>query len=177
MRTNLFLKEFIYLLLERGEGRKKQRERNIHVWGKYQLVASHTPRLRIGPATQACVLTGSRTSNLLVQRPALNPLSHTSQGPWKWILVHVFVRFNILIKSQIRKNPKSHYLLGNEVTNEVHGVEEVPAPCRDMKNERFFSSCRSQSLVGKACVFAVRILTLPLTSFVTLSKVCERSQS
>ena len=32
------------------------------------------------PATQACVLTGNRTDNPLVHRPALNPLSHTSQG-------------------------------------------------------------------------------------------------
>ena len=32
-----FLKDFIYLLLERGKGREKERERNIHVWD----VASH----------------------------------------------------------------------------------------------------------------------------------------
>ena len=38
------------------------------------------------PATQACALTGNRTSNALVHRPALNPLSHTSQG-WKWTLL------------------------------------------------------------------------------------------
>ena len=28
----LFKKDFIYLFLERGEGEKKERERNIHVW-------------------------------------------------------------------------------------------------------------------------------------------------
>ena len=27
-----FLKDFIYLFLERGEGREKERERNINVW-------------------------------------------------------------------------------------------------------------------------------------------------
>ena len=32
------------------------------------------------PATQACALTGNRTGDLLVCRPAFNPLSHTSQG-------------------------------------------------------------------------------------------------
>ena len=32
------------------------------------------------PATQACVLTGNRTSDSLLYRLALNPLSHTSQG-------------------------------------------------------------------------------------------------
>ena len=32
------------------------------------------------PTTQACALTGNRTSEPLVRRPALSPLSHTSQG-------------------------------------------------------------------------------------------------
>ena len=38
------------------------------------------PEYGTWPATQACALTGNRTSNTLVCRPALNPLSHTSQG-------------------------------------------------------------------------------------------------
>ena len=33
-----FLKYFIYLLSERGEGRDKERERNINVW-----LSSHMP--------------------------------------------------------------------------------------------------------------------------------------
>ena len=37
-------------------------------------------RLGTWPATQACALTGNQTGDLLVRRPALNPLSHTSQG-------------------------------------------------------------------------------------------------
>ena len=44
-----------------------------------QLLLAHLP-LGTWPATQACALTGNRTSDLLVCRPALNPLSHTSQG-------------------------------------------------------------------------------------------------
>ena len=36
----LILKDFIYLFLERGEGRKTERERNINVGEKYQWVAS-----------------------------------------------------------------------------------------------------------------------------------------
>ena len=32
------------------------------------------------PATQACALIGNQNINFLVHRPALNPLSHTSQG-------------------------------------------------------------------------------------------------
>ena len=71
-----FLKEFIiYLLFNRGEEREKEGERNINVW----LPLTH-PLLGMWLTTQACDLTGNRTSDLLVHRPALNPLSHTSQG-------------------------------------------------------------------------------------------------
>ena len=38
------------------------------------------PLLGTWPITQACALTGNRTGKPLVCRPALNPLSHTSQG-------------------------------------------------------------------------------------------------
>ena len=43
-------------------------------------VASHTSPTGTWPATQAWALTGNRTGDLLVHRPALNPLSHTSRG-------------------------------------------------------------------------------------------------
>ena len=33
------------------------------------------PLLRTWPKTQACALTGNRTSDLLVHRPALNPIA------------------------------------------------------------------------------------------------------
>ena len=39
---NLF-KDFIYLFLERGEGREKERERNINVW--LPLATTHWPLL------------------------------------------------------------------------------------------------------------------------------------
>ena len=68
-----FLK--IYLFLHRGEGREKE-ESNINVW-----LPLTWPPLGTRPATQACALTGNRTSDPLVHRPVLNPLSHhTSQG-------------------------------------------------------------------------------------------------
>ena len=44
------------------------------------VVASHMPQLGTWPATQACALTGYQTGDHLVHRPALNPLSYTSQG-------------------------------------------------------------------------------------------------
>ena len=48
------LKDFIYLFLERGEGREKERERNINVW-----LPLACPLLGTWPVTQACALTGS----------------------------------------------------------------------------------------------------------------------
>ena len=37
------------------------------------------PLLGTWPSTQACALTGNQTGNLLICRPVLSPLSHTSQ--------------------------------------------------------------------------------------------------
>ena len=87
---NRFLKIFIYLFLERGEGREKERER-INVW-----LPVTRPQLGTWPATQACVLTGNRTGDLWFHRPALNPLSHTIQGS------RVFIRmFEVLCISEL----------------------------------------------------------------------------
>ena len=55
--TTLLKNIFIYLFLERRKRREKERERNINVW--LSLVC---PLLVTWPATQACVLTGNRTS-------------------------------------------------------------------------------------------------------------------
>ena len=68
-------KDFIYLFLERGEGREKERERDINVW-----MFLKCPLLETWPTIQACALSGNQTSDPLVHRPALNPPSHTSQG-------------------------------------------------------------------------------------------------
>ena len=70
-----------YLFIFRG--RNGERERNIHV----QLHLAR-PLLGSWPATQAWALTGNQNSNPLVHRPALNPLSHTSQGSRQFELVN-----------------------------------------------------------------------------------------
>ena len=70
-----FSEDFVYLFLERGEGREKERERNTIVW--LSLVC---PVLGTWPTTQACALTRIRTSDPLAHRPALIPPTHTSQG-------------------------------------------------------------------------------------------------
>ena len=66
-------KDFIYFL-ERGEGKEKKRERNI------DQLPLERPQLDTWPATQARALTGNGAGDFSVLRPALNPLSHTSQG-------------------------------------------------------------------------------------------------
>ena len=58
---NFFLKILFYF---RGEGREKERERNINVW-----FLSLGPPLGTWPEIQACALTGNRTSD---------PLAHSS---------------------------------------------------------------------------------------------------
>ena len=87
----IFNKDFIYLLLERGrEGERGKRQR---------LLPLMHPLLGTWPATQACALTGNWTSIPLVLRPALNPLSHTSQG-------RIFV-FNCCFTQMVRNY--THY--------------------------------------------------------------------
>ena len=68
-------KYFIYFFLERGERRETERERDISAW-----LPLPQPPLGTWPTTQACALTGNRTSNTVVRRLVLNPLSHTTQG-------------------------------------------------------------------------------------------------
>ena len=60
---------------KRREREEKERGRNINVC----LPLAH-PLLGTWLTTQACALTGNQTSDPLVCRPALNPLSFTSQG-------------------------------------------------------------------------------------------------
>ena len=61
---NQYFKDFIYLFLERREGREKERERNIPV----QLPIAR-PLLGTWTATQACALSGNQTSDPSVRRP------------------------------------------------------------------------------------------------------------
>ena len=64
------------LFIFRQRGREGEREGE-----KYQcVVASHTTQPQTWPTTQACALTGNRTSDLSVLRPVLYSLSHSSQG-------------------------------------------------------------------------------------------------
>ena len=70
-QTEGYFKDFTYLFLQRGE----EKEKSINVW-----LPLACPILGTWPTTQACALTGNRTQDPLVRRPALIPQSHTSQG-------------------------------------------------------------------------------------------------
>ena len=73
---------FIYLFLDRGEGKEKEGEKRQCV------VASHTPPLGIWPATHIRALTGNRTSDpFFAGWHSLNPLSHTSQGSPNYLII------------------------------------------------------------------------------------------
>ena len=61
LKTINIFKDFVYLFLEGGEGREKERERNIDVW-----LPLTWPPLGTWPATQACALTGNQTGKPLV---------------------------------------------------------------------------------------------------------------
>ena len=56
-------------------GRDGERGRNMNVW-----LPLMSPLLGTWPTTQTYALTGNGTSDPLLCRLALNPLSHTSQG-------------------------------------------------------------------------------------------------
>ena len=65
----------ILFIFREGERKEKERERNISVWSPLEC-----PLLATWPVTQACVVTRNQTGDPLVCRPALNSVSHTSQG-------------------------------------------------------------------------------------------------
>ena len=64
--------KILFIFLERGREGEKERS----MCG----CLSHIPHRGPSPTTQACAPTGNLIGNFLVHRPALNPLSHTSQG-------------------------------------------------------------------------------------------------
>ena len=96
----VLLKNFIYLFIFREKGgREGERERNVNC------LPLACPQQEAWPATRAGALTGNRTCDLLVPRPTLNPLSHTSQGFFilyyclKLILVYI-TKLEIRLKTR-----------------------------------------------------------------------------
>ena len=77
----------------RGEGREKEREGIINVW-----LSLVRPLVGTWLATQACALTGNQSGDPLVCRPALSPVSHTSQSI-EGILFYDFVFVSLCVVS------------------------------------------------------------------------------
>ena len=83
-----FPKNFIYLFF-RERGREAERGKETSKCERYINRLPLTPhQLRTWPATQA--LTGNWTFHLSVRRPALNPLSHDSQGSFFFFKVGIY---------------------------------------------------------------------------------------
>ena len=76
---HFFLKCCIYLYRGKQGGRKRGRGTSMWETNIYQLSFTYTPT-RDWATTQRCALTGNWTSDLLVCRMMLNPLSHSTQG-------------------------------------------------------------------------------------------------
>ena len=73
----------IYLFLNRGEGREKERERNVSLLCEREtsicFCLSYVPHWT-EPTTQACTLAGNQTGDLRLCGPTPNQLSHAGQG-------------------------------------------------------------------------------------------------
>ena len=70
---------------------------------------SHAPNWGLGHTTQACALTGNRTTNLSVHRLALSPLSHTSQG---FFLMPLKILFIFRERGRARKKGRETFMCG-----------------------------------------------------------------
>ena len=95
---NIYFEDFIYLFLERGERREKERERNTSL-----LVASHVPPPQDLACNPGTCPDWESTSDLSVCRPALNPVSHTRQGQYIFntgiCMKKVWININQIVNS------------------------------------------------------------------------------
>ena len=70
----IYFQNILLMYFQRGEGRKRGRGTSMcGCFLRHSLLGTW-------PATRACALTRSQTSDSAVHRPALSPLSHTSHG-------------------------------------------------------------------------------------------------
>ena len=78
---SFFLRLYLFISRERGREREREGEKHWCVRESIEQLPLAYPQPGTCPATQACTLTGNRTDDLSVHRPAPSPLSHGSQGP------------------------------------------------------------------------------------------------
>ena len=95
----VFCKDFIYLFLERREGKEKEKERNINVW----LPLTWPPPRNLfylGPQPRPVPCAGNRTGDSLGHRTVFNPLSHTRQGQKEKFLTLIIQKSCSLLQVQ-----------------------------------------------------------------------------
>ena len=97
----MFIHPFIFREREREGGREEEKTAMCERYIDYLSLAR--PQMGTRSATQACALTGNRTSDLLVCRLALNPLSYSSQGP---LFLSFFLFFKTIVEKVILEERK-----------------------------------------------------------------------
>ena len=115
----------LYLFLEWGEGKEKERERNI-------LPLGCTP-LRDRTTTQLCALTGNLMGNLSFCGTMPNPLSHTCQGCTQVLIVpqtrsNQEMPFKIWMNKQTVIPPYNTILVGNKKVWATEPWEDMEEP-------------------------------------------------
>ena len=110
----------MYLFLDRAEGKEKERKRNINVW-----LPLPCPLLGTWPTTQACALTGNQTSDPLVCRLALNPLSHTSQGNIFYFCLIALVRTSNTMLNRVDEIRHPYLVFDLNVKSTLHFWDKV----------------------------------------------------
>ena len=84
------------------------------------------PLLGAWPTTQACALTGNRTSDPLVHRQVLNPLSHTSQAA-NLVLKHWSCPDNL---DEKYASPTPKHSMGQKFLFGWFAIQDVKIECR-----------------------------------------------
>ena len=136
-----FLRFYLCTFREGREG--EERDRNMNV-----LLPLVHPRLGAWPAPQACALTGNWTSNPLVCRPALNPLSHTSQGKTSAFLspgVMFFLACHVPLLST--ENKKEMAIILDPL------MEILKVPVINLVFLKFYYTSRFENIVWTNCFF------------------------
>ena len=96
IKCTVFLKDFIYLFLERGEGREKEMERNISVW-----LPLMRPLLGIWPATQACALDWELNQWLFGSQAG----TQSTEPHQPWLNVQYFLFYDKMGYSDLKMYP------------------------------------------------------------------------
>ena len=123
------------------------------------------PLLGTWPATQACALTGNQTGDPLVCRPALQPLSYTSQGLSLYFLMTACKFFNLFFSRNFGNWPNKwvNSWRGNKWNVRLRGTGRSCSTCSQCQSSVKIVSRPSRRrchwhpqtlLLGNECVHA-----------------------